>query len=85
MDPDQQAKYYSRAWTFYRKALTILQKQQVPFLVRGTYALEQYTGIRRNTKDLDIFVMPKDCNRYLAPLLPNNALWSKPFSGSMQN
>jgi Nucleotidyl transferase of unknown function (DUF2204) len=66
--PDPQAKYYSRAWTFYRHALTVLQKQQVPFLVGGTYALEQYTGIKRNTKDLDIFVMPKDCNRVLEDL-----------------
>ncbi len=66
--PDAQAKYYSRAWTFYRHALTILQKQQVPFLVGGTYALECYTGIRRNVKDLDIFVLPQDCNRVLEEL-----------------
>jgi Nucleotidyl transferase of unknown function (DUF2204) len=68
MGQDKQAKYYSRAWTFYRHALTILQKQGVPFLVGGTYALEQYTGIRRNTKDLDIFVMPSDCTRVLEEL-----------------
>jgi hypothetical protein len=68
MGQDQQEKYYSRAWTFYRHALNILKKQQVPFLIGGTYALEYYTGIRRNTRDLDIFVMPKDCDRVLEEL-----------------
>ena len=39
---------------------------QVPFLVAGTYALSIYTGISRETKDLDIFCKAGDYTRILA-------------------
>lgn len=45
---------------FYRDALAILQRAQIPFLVSGAFALEHYTGVRRNTKDLDIFLSKTD-------------------------
>lgn len=50
---------------FYEEALNRLTEARVPFLVGGAYALEQYTGIARDTKDLDIFVRPEDCKRVL--------------------
>lgn len=40
---------------FYRQALTMLQEANLSFLVGGAFALKQYTGIYRDTKDLDIF------------------------------
>jgi hypothetical protein len=46
---------------FYHHALTTLKDGGVPFLLGGAYALHQYTGIVRHTKDLDVFVRPTDC------------------------
>jgi len=45
-----------------------LQASQVPFLVGGAYALAYYTGIDRDTKDVDIFVHPSMCARTLEVL-----------------
>ena len=41
---------------FYRQVLRALVRHNVPCLVAGTYALECYTGIRRKTRDLDLFI-----------------------------
>lgn len=49
---DQQAE------GFYREALEILNKNGVPYLVGGAWALRYYAGIVRDTKDLDIFCRP---------------------------
>lgn len=48
---------------FYAKVLTALSEVNLPFLVGGTYALEHYTGIAPNTKDLDLFIRPKHRDR----------------------
>src|SRR4051794_26816312 len=50
---------------FYRSALSVLSGSGVPFMVGGSYALERLTGIARKTKDIDIFVLPRDCRRVL--------------------
>src|SRR5262245_33004698 len=52
----------------YRHALAVLLDSRIEFLVCGAYAFEAYTEIRRNTKDLDIFVRPGDCRSALAAL-----------------
>lgn len=49
----------------YRKSLNILTRSRVPYLVGGAYALCHYTGIFRDTKDLDIFIRTEDCSRML--------------------
>lgn len=41
---------------FYRHLLQTLQAHDVPFLLGGTFAFSHFTGIRRPTKDLDIFI-----------------------------
>jgi hypothetical protein len=43
----------------YRRALTALNQAGVPYVVSGLYALYEYTGIYRQTKDLDLFVEPR--------------------------
>jgi hypothetical protein len=53
---------------FYRDALGRLMEAKVPFLVGGAYAFQCYTGIARNTKDIDIFVHRRDAPRVLALL-----------------
>ena len=54
------------ARAFYEEALRLLKESGVPFLLSGTYAVTAYTGIRRPTKDLDVFCKPGDYPRILA-------------------
>jgi len=50
---------------FYVAALGKLDEENIPYVVGGGYAMAHYTGIARNTKDLDIFVKPSDHKRVL--------------------
>jgi predicted nucleotidyltransferase len=54
---------------FYRRVLTRLLDQQVPFLVGGSFAFAHYTGIHRRTKDLDLFIRLTDWERVAASAL----------------
>jgi hypothetical protein len=49
----------------YRRALEMLNRSGVPYLVGGTYAFHYYAGIARTTKDFDIFVRAQDLRRVL--------------------
>jgi hypothetical protein len=49
----------------YADALCELVDSGIPFLVGGAFALGRYTGIARETKDLDVFVRPDDAPRVL--------------------
>jgi hypothetical protein len=49
-------------------ALTTLKNAEVPFVVAGAYALHLYTGIYRDTKDLDLFLKRSDLDRALEVL-----------------
>jgi len=46
--------------TFYRRTLHVLSDAGVPFLVGGSHAFLEYTGIVRNTKDFDLFLRRSD-------------------------
>ncbi len=48
---------------FFRRALQTLVDAQVPFLVGGAFAHACFTGIRRSTKDLDLFIRRSDYDR----------------------
>jgi len=50
---------------FYRKALGALRDAGLPFLIGGAYALGIHTGIHRETKDLDIFTVPRAAPKIL--------------------
>lgn len=50
---------------FYHGAIEKLLDTNVPFLVGGAYALKHYTGVTRDTKDLDVFVRPQDLDPIL--------------------
>ena len=54
--------------TFYRRTLHVLSDAHVPFLVGGSHAYLQYTGIVRNTKDFDLFIRRGDVERALDAL-----------------
>jgi predicted nucleotidyltransferase len=48
---------------FYRRALQVLADAGIPFLVGGAFAHACFTGIRRSTKDLDLFICRGDYDR----------------------
>jgi hypothetical protein len=52
----------------YVLALQALHRAGVEFLIGGAHALAPYTGIVRDTKDLDVFLRRQDCERALAVL-----------------
>lgn len=49
----------------FRRAIDRLKAERVPFVVAGAFALNHYTGIWRNTKDLDLFCEPGVARRAL--------------------
>ncbi|RYZ03846.1 MAG: hypothetical protein EOO24_13435, partial [Comamonadaceae bacterium] len=51
---------------FYRRALQLLSDAGVDFLVGGAFAHACFTGIRRSTKDLDLFIRRADYDRIAA-------------------
>jgi hypothetical protein len=52
----------------YVLALETLGRAGVEFLIGGAHALTPYTGIFRDTKDLDVFLRRRDCDAALAVL-----------------
>jgi hypothetical protein len=54
--------------TFYRRTLHVLSDASVPFLVGGSHAFLEYTGIVRNTKDFDLFLRRADVERAMEAL-----------------
>jgi hypothetical protein len=49
----------------YRAVIDLLEANRVPFLLGGAYALHDYTGIPRDTKDFDLMVRPKHVHQVL--------------------
>lgn len=51
--------------SLYREVLLTLEENGIPYAVSGAFALREYTGICRMTKDLDVFLSAEDCLRAL--------------------
>jgi hypothetical protein len=51
---------------FYADALRRLNKSRIPYVLAGAFGLHSYTGLWRNTKDLDAFLRPCDLENALA-------------------
>lgn len=45
------------------RALRLLREAGIPFVVGGAYAYAHYTGLHRDTKDLDLFLRKEDADR----------------------
>jgi hypothetical protein len=60
-------------------ALRVLHERGIQFLVGGTFAFTQYTGMIRATKDLDLFIAPPDLERTLKALEAAGFVTSVPF------
>ena len=56
------------ARNFYRETLDILEGAGLSVLVGGAFAQKYFTGISRDTKDLDLFLMESDLQPALAAL-----------------
>lgn len=56
------------ARNFFHHVLGVLERADVPVLVGGGCAFTRYTGIRRPTKDFDVFVRGEDVDRALGVL-----------------
>jgi hypothetical protein len=51
---------------FYADVIRLMAQSEIPFLLSGTYALSCYTGIKRPTKDVDVFAKAGDALRMLS-------------------
>ncbi len=48
--------------------LSLMNENDIPYAVSGAFAIHAYTGIMRNTKDLDIYIKPADLKKALVVL-----------------
>jgi hypothetical protein len=55
-------------WEIYRRVMGEARARGIPFALGGAFAYASYTGNWRNTKDLDIYVLPEDRERMIAVL-----------------
>ena len=57
--PDEQ-------WSVYLNVIHEARRRNVPFALGGAFATASYTGFWRNTKDLDLYVLPRDRDAMVA-------------------
>lgn len=55
-------------WRVYQRVIREARASGVPFALGGAFAFGSYTGIWRNTKDLDLYIFPKDRDRMIEVL-----------------
>lgn len=60
------AEYNLQSQAFYKEVISLMQSSDIPFLVGGGLAVAYYTGIPRDSKDLDIYVEAKDYPKVLS-------------------
>lgn len=59
------AKQKKESNAFFKEAIQALHESEVEYLLGGAFAMFHYTGIFRDTKDLDIFCRAKDYPKIL--------------------
>jgi len=57
-----------RTAAFYDAVITALEEERLPFMLGGAFAFEVYTDIGGQTKDLDLFLHPRDLDAAMAAL-----------------
>lgn len=55
-------------WAVYRAVLRMVIDSKIPFALGGAIALGAYTGRFRNTKDIDLYVLPENRDAIIAIL-----------------
>src|SRR5689334_11459633 len=51
--------------SLFREVIGLLERNHVPFVISGAFALHEHTGIWRDTKDLDLFLPTQEVARAL--------------------
>ncbi len=51
---------YNKTAMFYKQLLLLLKDSGIPFMIGGSFAVFEYTGTTRETKDMDIYCIPQD-------------------------
>src|SRR5438445_5911345 len=54
--------------SLFREVIGLLERNHVPFVISGAFALHEHTGIWRDTKDLDLFLPTQEVARALQVL-----------------
>src|SRR5438270_6878217 len=57
--------------SLFLEVIQLLERNHVPFVISGAFALHEHTGIWRNTKDLDLFLPTQEVGHALK-LLEND-------------
>ena len=52
-----------KEWEIYQQAIKALESAGVPIALGGAFAVATYTDHWRNTKDLDVYILPEDRDR----------------------
>lgn len=52
-------------WLLYSEAIALARKREIPFALGGAFAVATYTGFWRDTKDLDLYVLPQYRDRMI--------------------
>jgi hypothetical protein len=52
-------------WEIYRRVIDEASARKIPFALGGAFALAVHTGSWRDTKDLDLYVLPRDRERMI--------------------
>jgi hypothetical protein len=58
-------------WSIYRRVIQDARRVRIPFALGGAFAFGVYTGQWRNTKDLDLYVQPRDRDAMVEVLARN--------------
>jgi hypothetical protein len=56
---------HKEAHNFYKEAIELLHESGAEFLLGGAFAVFNYTGLYRDTKDLDVYCRSADCPKIL--------------------
>jgi hypothetical protein len=70
MGPDRMS---DEQWRLYRRVMSACNKAGLPFAVGGGLAVGVYTGLWRETKDIDFYVLPKHREK-IKQILTENGL-----------
>jgi hypothetical protein len=57
-----------RQWEIYESVIDEASRREIPFAVGGAFAMATYTGSWRNTKDLDLYILPEHRDRMIEAL-----------------
>ncbi len=55
-------------WSLYSRVIELAQRRELPFALGGAFAVATFTGFWRNTKDLDVYVLPQNREKMVGVL-----------------